>query len=117
MASPDKAQKRLELQKFLETLTAEYVREGDKTKHVYFNPPTGMQLECPCIIYEEGRPTVYHADNTKYFTFLHWKLTTLTRDPEALDLAPKVMEIPRSYLDSPPYKVDGLVHHVFSLYW
>lgn len=113
----DQSQRRLELQTVFESLTSKYIKPGDKTKHVYFNPPTGMQLEFPCIIYEEARPSRYHADNRKYFTFHHWKVTTITQDPEALDLAPQVAELPYCSLDSSPYKTDGLVHHVFGLYW
>lgn len=113
----DKGQRRLELQKLLEGLTQEFVKKGDKTKHVYFNPPTGYQMEYPCIVYEEGRPVIYHADNLNYLGFQHWKVTTMTRDPEALDLAPKVSELPYCSLDSTPFKSDGIVHHVFGLYW
>ena len=112
----DKGQKRLEVQKFLESLAAEFVKPGDKTKHVYYNPPTGFQMEYPCIVYKEGRPIIYNADNIKYFHFTHWTLTTMTRDPEALDLAPKLIEVPRCSLDSPPFTSDGIVHHTFSLY-
>ncbi len=112
-----KERKRLELQTFLETLTEKYVKKGDKTKHVYFNPPPGFQMEFPCIIYEESKPASYHADNVRYFTFFRWKVTTMTLDPEALDLAPQVYELPRCSLNSAPFRIDGIVHHVFELYW
>ena len=113
----DKAKRRLELQTLLESFTEPYRKKSDRTKHVYYNPPTGFMFEFPCIVYEESRPVIYHADNVKYLNFSHWKVTTITTDPEALDLAPKVMELPRCSLDSPPFKTDGLVHHVFGLYW
>lgn len=113
----DKAQRRLKLQALFEAFTAKYVKAGDKTKHVYFNPPTGFQMEYPCIVYEESRPTNYHADNVRYFHFPRWKVTTMTKDPEALDLAPQVEEMPRCTLVSSPYRADGIVHHVFELYW
>lgn len=113
----EKGQRRLELQTKFETFTEEYVKEGDKTKHVYFDPPVGIQLEFPCIVYRESRPVLFHADNAKYLHFQHWTVTTMTDDPEALDLAPKVQELPHCSLDSPPYRMNGLVHHVFSLYW
>ncbi len=113
----DKSQRRLELQTQFEKIAEEYVKPGDRTKHVYFDPPVGIQLEYPCIVYRESRPVIYHADNQKYLNFPHWTVTTMTQDPEALDLAPKVQEFPRCSLDSPPYRSDGIVHHVFSLYW
>ena len=116
-SSEMKAQHRLELQALFETFTADYRKKGDRTKHVYCNPPTGIQLEFPCIVYRESRPVIYSADNKKYLNFPHWTVTTMTRDPEALDLAPQVSELPYCTLDSPPYKSDGIVHHVFSLYW
>ena len=113
----EKSQRRLELQKRLETFAAEYVKKGDRTKHVYFNPPPDFQMEFPCIVYEESRPTNYHADNVRYFHFTRWKVTTMTQDPEALDLAPKVAELPHCTLDGSPFRSDNVVHHVFELYW
>lgn len=113
----EKSQRRLELQKLFETFTAPYVKESDRTRHVYFNPPPGFQMEYPCIVYEEGRPTSYHADNVKYLHFPRWKVTTMTKDPEALDLAPQVELLPHCSYANPPFRSDGVVHHVFELYW
>ena len=106
----EKSQRRLELQAILEGFTQKYVSKEDRTRHVYYNPPSGFQMEYPCIVYEEGRPTNYHADNLRYFHFTRWKVTTLT-------LAPQVAELPHCSLNGAPFKMDGLVHHVFELYW
>ncbi len=113
----EKSQKRLELQTIFEGFTNKFTKKSDKTKHVYYNPPPGFQMELPCIVYEDARPTNYHADNVRYFTFLRWKVTTMTRDPEALDLAPQVADLPHCSLNGAPFRSEGVVHHVFELYW
>lgn len=113
----ERSAQRLKLQGILEEFAQEYVNSGDMTKHVYYNPPTGFQMEYPCFVYEDARPSVLHADNLKYFNFPCWKVTTMTRDPESMDLAPKLEELRYCYLENAGYRTDGIAHRVYTLYF
>ena len=108
--------RRLALNELLVELAKPFVKKGDKTSHVYYNPPTGFQLEFPCFVYEDGDPNVNYADNLKYCHFPHWKITTISRDRESADLAPLLEKFPRcSYSTS--FISDNLAHRVYDFYY
>lgn len=113
----ERSTQRIKLQAILEEFAQEYVKPGDRTKHVYYNPPTGFQMEYPCFVYEDGRPSVSHADNQKYLNVSCWKITTMTRDPESMDLAPKLENLQYCSLDNPGFRTDGISHRVYTLYF
>lgn len=114
----DRLTKRLELQSLLEGFAEPFVKSTDVTKHVYYNPPTGFRLEYPCYVYDDARPSVYHADNTKYFNKLAWTITTISHDSESSDLAPLLEVLPYcSFNPSSSFKTDGLAHRSYTLYY
>lgn len=113
----ERSAQRIKLQRILEEFAKEYVKPGDKTKHVYYNPPTGFQMEYPCYVYEDNRPSVKYADNQNYLNFPCWKVTTMTRDPESMDLAPKLEELCYCVLENPGFRTDGISHRIYTLYF
>lgn len=114
----DRLMRRLELQSLLEGFAQTFVRKTDKTKHVYYNPPTGFQLEYPCYIYDDARPSVYHADNRKYFNKPAWSVTVISRDPECSDLAPPLEDLPYcSFNPGSSFTTEGLSHRGYTLYY
>lgn len=113
----ERSVQRLKLQAILEEFAEEYVEPGDKTKHVYYNPPTGFQMEYPCFVYEDARPSVSYADNQKYLTFPCWKVTTMTRDPESIDLAPKLEDMRYCFLENAGFRTDSISHRIYTLYF
>lgn len=114
----ERLMRRLELQRLLEGFAEPFVRKTDRTKHVYYNPPTGFQLEYPCYVYGDARPSVYHADNAKYFNRSAWTITVISRDPECSDLAPPLEDLPYCSVNSgSSFTTDGLAHRGYTLYY
>ena len=111
----DRNLRRLELQKIFEDFAKSYVKKGDRTSHVYYNPPTGFQLEYPCIVYEDARPKVYHAENKRYFERPCWTVTVMTFDPTSSDLAPLVETLPYCSYDT-TLRIDNVSQKVYSVY-
>lgn len=97
---------RLELQHFLETIPG--------LRKVYFQPPTNIRMEYPCIRYKlEGIPKV-HADNKLYLMNGKYNLTLIDHDPDSC-IVNKVMQLPYCSFDN-FYASDNLNHWVFTLY-
>lgn len=103
----DLEQKRLSFHEFLCRIT------GDR--NCYYAPPTGLEMNYPCVTYDLSNPSVVHADNIPYLTTLQWTVTVIDEDPDS-PLASKFMNIPKCSFDR-PFKSDDLNHFVFSLYF
>lgn len=67
--------KRLKLQKIFENIL--------ENKHVYFQPPEGMKLEYPCIIYKKAVPSITRADNRVYTLTPRYEVTIVDKNPES----------------------------------
>lgn len=85
-------------------------------KCCYFNPPDNIQLKYPCIVYRRLRPDVKKADNKRYTTKDHYRLTVISRDPD--------YELPDTISDTFPYatienqaNVNNLSHTYIDLYY
>lgn len=96
---------RLQLQQLLETLC----------EHVYFQPPTNVQLEYPCIIYKRDFAETGFADNDPYHHTLRYAITVIDRDPDS-DIPGKVAGIPMSVFNR-FYTADDLNHDVYNVFF
>ena len=85
------------------------------TDFVYFQPPTNVQLQYPCIIYERARMDIVHADNVPYRHTRRYKVTVIDRDPDSA-LVGSVAALPLCSHDA-FYTADNLNHDVFTLYF
>ncbi len=52
------------------------------SRNVYYQPPTGVRLEYPCIIYNLDATNDVHADNHIYRRLYRYSLTYITKNPE-----------------------------------
>ena len=55
----------------------------DVCPNVYFCPPTGKQLEYPCIIYERSYAKASFADNAPYILDTRYTLQVFDLDPDS----------------------------------
>lgn len=100
--------RRLKLQILLETIP--------KVKRVYFQPPTNVKLEYPCIIYKQDYDQTHAADNSaSYFRAKRYSVTVIDRNPDS-DIPDKVAALPLTKLVR-TFTSDGLNHQVFNLYF
>lgn len=96
---------RLDLQKLLEEITT----------NVYFQPPTNVQLQYPCIIYKRDFADTKFADNGPYAYKKRYMITVIDQNPDS-EITEKIALLPMSLFNR-FYTVDNLNHDVFSLYF
>jgi hypothetical protein len=98
---------RLELQVVLEDLLG--------SDHVYFQPPSNIQMIYPAIVYNRDYREVKYADNLAYSKCLRYQVTIINRDPDS-DLFEKVCDLPLSTFVR-HFAVDQLNHDIFDVYF
>lgn len=99
------AQDRLSLQSLLESITPK----------VYFQPPTNIQLEYPCIIYKRDYAQVEFADNNPYHNTKRYMVTVIDRNPDSA-IPDMVAALPMCIFNR-FYTADNLNHDVFNLFF
>lgn len=96
---------RLELHQLLESFVS----------HVYFQPPTNVKLEYPCIIYKRDFADTKFADDISYDHTIRYAITVIDQDPDS-EIPSKVAAM-RMSLFNRFYTVDNLNHDVFNVYF
>lgn len=96
---------RLQFHEILEGITA----------NVYFQPPTNVQLEYPCIIYHRDFAKTEFADDKPYEHTLRYMVIVIDQDPDS-EIPKKVASLPMSLFNR-FYTADGLNHDVYSVFF
>lgn len=96
---------RVELQALLESLTP----------RVYFQPPSNLTLEYPCIVYQQDSGKTDHADDAPYRYSKRYAVTIIDRDPDS-PIPDMVAALPTCSFNR-FFVADNLNHHVFNLYF
>lgn len=99
-------QPRIDLQRDLEKLAG----------HVYFQPPTGLKMKFPAIVYELESAHVRKANNNPYMTHFCYTVTYISNTYDEN----KILEILDSFdmiSMSRNFVSDNLYHTVFKLYY
>jgi hypothetical protein len=97
--------RRLQLHQLLETFTPK----------VYFQPPTNIKLEYPCIIYKRDFAHTKFADDIPYDHKLRYAITIIDQDPDS-EIPEKVAAMPMSVFNR-FFTVDNLNHDVYNVYF
>lgn len=96
---------RIQLQSLLESLTP----------NVYFQPPTNVQLQYPCIIYKRDYAITEFAGNDPYLYTKRYMVTVIDRDPDSA-IPDKIAGLPLCSFQR-HYTADNLNHDVFILFF
>lgn len=100
--------RRDELQAILEGLFEE-------NPHVYFQPPTGLEVTYPAIIYALDQEAKAFADNAPYRTMKRYQVTVISGDPDS-NLPDKVSALPlTSFVRH--FTTQSLYHNIYTLYF
>lgn len=83
--------------------------------NVYFQPPNGLKMTYPCIVYARDNTHTQHADNVLYKDTKRYAVTVIDRDPDSL-IPDKVLRLPMCAHDR-FFTSDDLNHDVFTLYF
>lgn len=98
---------RLELQTLLEEILG--------TNNVYFQPPTNVNIQYPCIVYKRDSADTTFADNNPYQNQLRYQIIVIDRDPDG-EVLEKISSLPLCRYDR-FYITENLNHDVFELYF
>lgn len=85
------------------------------SNNVYFQPPGKEKMSYPAIIYNRSKIESIYADDVRYGGMTRYMLTYISRDPDD-DMVKKLLELPYCSHER-QYRVDGLNHDVFDLYY
>jgi hypothetical protein len=96
---------RLQLHELLETFA----------DHVYFQPPTNIQLEYPCIVYKRDFADTKFADDHPYAHKKRYAIMIIDQDPDS-QIPEKVAAMPMTLFNR-FYTVDNLNHDVYNVYF
>lgn len=105
---------RLQLQTLLENLLVTE-EEPDKKLKAYFQPPTNLVMEYPCIVYSRDTARTSFAGNRPYRYKKRYQITVIDRDPDS-DIPDKVAALP-TCTHSTFFVADNLNHDVFTIFF
>ena len=107
------ADKRLELHEILCGIIN--ITEPDGNRHVYFDPPMGLQIKYPAIIYSRGKIGKVYANNAAYNLRTPYEIIVIDHDPDN-EYVSKLLAL--SYCEHDRhYASDNLHHDAFTLYY
>lgn len=98
---------RLELQTKLEELLG--------AKHVYYQPPSSLEMSYPAIVYSKDDVMLTRANNSVYLKHNRYQIIVIDRRPDN-PVIDKLLELPYCFYDR-SYKSDNLNHDVLTLYF
>ncbi len=88
---------------------------GPGKSRVYFQPPSTIKLEYPCIIYKRSKRRVFFSNNRVYLSMRQYSVTVVDKNPDS-EIPDKVLNLPYCSFDT-HFVVDGLNHDVYILYY
>jgi hypothetical protein len=98
---------RLDLQEILEEILG--------GPDVYFQPPTNVMMQYPCIVYKRDQANTLFAGNKPYRYTKRYQVTVIDRDPDSA-IPDKIASLPSCTHDR-FYTADNLNHDVFNLFF
>lgn len=84
-------------------------------ENVYFQPPTNVKMQYPCIVYVRDGSRTERADNEPYRITKRYQVTVIDRDPD-INLPDQVEELSLCNFDR-FFAAENLNHWVFTLFF
>jgi len=85
------------------------------SNNVYFQPPSSIRLNYPCIIYKQDAYGTFYANDKKYYGMKRYLITVVDANPDS-SIPDKVLKMQYcGFLNN--LAVDGLNHTIYSLYY
>ena len=84
------------------------------SRNVYFQPPSNVTLEYPCIIYSYKSQNTTHADNITYCSYDTYDVTIITKSPLPETLMAGMESLPYSKFER-DYVSDNLHHFLYQV--
>ena len=103
---------RLELQAVLQEVIG---RRPDGLPNVYFQPPSTVRMNYPCIIYRRDQPKEVFANDEVYLGMTRYMVTVVDSNPDSV--IPSKLSKLRYCSFSNHYAAENLNHDVYKLYF
>jgi hypothetical protein len=98
---------RVELQTLLEGVLG--------SDNVYFQPPSNLTMQYPCIVYSLDNAKTEFAGNHPYSRTKRYQVTVIDRNPDTI-IPDDIAQLPLSNLNR-VFTADNLHHYVYNLYF
>jgi len=85
------------------------------SKHVYFQPPSTVKMQYPCIVYSRSEMDTKHADNSVYTNQCCYSITVIDPNPDSL-IPCRVGVLPLCRFDR-HYTANNLNHDVYNIHY
>lgn len=85
------------------------------TENVYYQPPNGVDMSYPAIVYEMSDIQNIHANNNVYTQQHVYDVTVMDEDPDS-EIVDTVSKLPKCKFNR-HFVSDNLNHTVFKLYY
>jgi hypothetical protein len=95
----------------LQTLLKSLIGLGE----VYFQPPAGLRMTYPCIVYQRNNANTQFANNNPYIYEKQYQITVIDKDPDSL-IPDKISKLPTCVFNR-HFTADGFNHDVFTMYF
>ena len=82
--------------------------------HVYFQPPSNVQMTYPAILYKTRIINSRYADNFPFLVGTQYEVIVIDKNPDSV-IAEEVAKLPRCSSNR-FYTADNLNHWVFTIY-
>ena len=105
---------RLQLHDILTNIMSD-VDKSYANGHVYFQPPSNIQMKYPCIVYERSTGNTQFADNNPYIFRIRYQITVIDRNPDSV-IPSKIAQLPLCVMDR-HFVMDNLHHDIFNIYF
>lgn len=87
----------------------------DSELHVYYHPPSNVQLQYPCLVYQLERIRQVMGNNRPYLRNRSYSALLITQGPND-DLVDKILDLP--YVrHNRSYRADNLQHESFTIHY
>lgn len=107
MAPSLETTRQIQFQMILETLLG--------NEHVYFQPPTNIQMEYPAIVYELDYVNTTFADDFPYHSKKRYQVTLIHADPNN-DVKTKIGQLQMTRFVR-HFRAGNLNHYIFNTYF
>jgi hypothetical protein len=86
-----------------------------ESNHVYFQPPSNVEMKYPCIVYQREKIVPAWAQNKPYKLDNRYQVTVIDRDPDS-NIPNKIAALPKCAHDR-FFIADNLNHNAFTLFF
>lgn len=85
------------------------------SSNVYFQPPSTIKMDYPCIVYKLADIDTRYANNKLYTRHKKYKVSIIDKNPDSV-IPDKLSKLPLCKFDT-AYTMDNLNHYVYNLYY